>query len=193
MSANDALSFRIETKLAGTSYWDNVRLIGPPCYVYAMPLAFQHKDPEEVLIQTGGWNEGNERPCDDRGDTYPYKALDASNYTVDYDSVLGIRLLRFTVALPVGYRIRLHGSEYMATVSADTDTIPLNPPQLNVLYPLAARELFESLAMNVGINSSAGKEYLEQAAFMNAKWLREKARAGQKLFSMGINYGNWRY
>ncbi len=189
-TSDDTLSFRIEVKGVGTAYWDNVRLMGPECYVYALPLAFQNKPPEQVLIQTGGWAEGNERPCDDRGDTHPYQQF--VGWKVEYDTVLGLWLLRLTEAVSPGYRIRLKGMEYIGTLTSDTDTVPLNPPQLTVLYPLAAQLLYESLARNTP-DSGQKASYMGMAADCERDYNKARLAHGFARPKSQIDYGNWRY
>ncbi len=193
MSDCDIITAAIQVNTGNTNaYWDNVRLMGPDCYVYALPLAFQNKTPEQVWIQTGSWAHGDERPCDDRGDTYPYQQLSGDAWKVEYDTTLGLWLLRLNTTLPIGYRMRLKGTEYIGTVTSDTDTVPLNPPQLNVLYPLAAQVLYESLARNTP-DSGQKASYMGMAADCERDYNKARLAHGFARPKSQVDYGNWRY
>ena len=140
-----SISFRCEVNTGNTTaYFAKVRVIGPPNSKYLLPLAFSLEPPTRLALQNVGTAHGNERPCDDLWETYPY--VDVSGWKVAYDDADGNWYLRFINWLPpAGYTMKLYGKEYLSTVSADTDTVPFEAAQAEVLYAKASEILERKL------------------------------------------------
>ena len=173
----------------GVAYIDQGRILSTHVSTYVLPSVFQNKPPERVLIQTYGvTSTSDEAPCDDLGETAPYREW--TQWRAEYDEDLGLWLLRFTQVPPVGYKIRLVGTEYIGTVTSDSDTVPLNQPQLNLLYPLAAYRLHMRLAYDS--TGQAREDYLKKAA---DNWRDYQILLGahrQLRPKVVPDFGNWR-
>lgn len=173
----------------GIAYIDQGRLLWPFTSVYLLPTVLANKMPERVLVQDAGLpSVSKEIPADDIGETWPF--IDWPHVRYEYDQNIGIWLIRFTQKPLVGRKIRLQGSEYISTVTSDTDVVPLNQPQLNLLYPWAAFRLFERLAN--GSEGSTREEYQRKGAAAKDDYNRMKGVLGLTKPKRQINFGDWR-
>ncbi len=173
-----------------TAYFDGARVLSSDVSTYVLPGAFLNKPPAEVWLQNYGKTSGDESPCDDFGETYPFSRF--LGCRPEYDNDRGVWLLRLTQRPTTGYRLRLVGDEYPAELAADTDTVPLEHSQLNLLYRKAAELLFERLA-NGTTNLTAKQDYLSKMQIEATKYALLKPRVAMPGYILHANYGNWKW
>lgn len=137
-----------------TTYWDGVRLLGPPCYRYWLP--YNMIDLDQVWLQRWGGqqNDGSvtSEPADDwDSEQSPYFPL--LSWRVEDDGT--DQKLYTHQSLPSGYKLRLVGRKYLGALSADTDTVEINAPQTLILVALAVAEFFKAQASVVAAAEAA--------------------------------------
>ena len=185
------ISFRcyVDTSDA-TAYWDDVRVLSGRVSTLVLPSAFERKVPTSVMVQRVGYASTNEEPCDDRGETYPFQTWPWVDYDDDHDN--DRLLLRFTKVPAQGYRLRLRGDEYLATLSADTDTVRIEAGQLNMLYAYAAYRLYSRVAGSPEVSGNSRKEFEEKAEYKFKEYNYLRLRHAQILPLAHTNWGSYR-
>lgn len=144
-AATKTIAFRVYGDVGSTTaYIDNARAIGGDVSEIPLPTEIITNDIEKVYIQNlSGELTSPERPCDDLG--WVNQPTEWTDWKVRYDNRLGLWLLSFTEKPLPGYKIRIQAKEYAAKLSSDTDTVPFDEVQLNLLYPYAAYRMFKAL------------------------------------------------
>ncbi len=188
----NSISFRLNVDTGNTTaYFDGARVLSTDVSTYVMPGAFLNKPPREVWLQNYGKTSGDESPCDDFGETYPFTPL--SGWWPEYDNDRTVWLLRLQTRPTTGYRLRLVGDEYPAELSADTDTVPLEQPHLNLLYRKAAELLYERLANQLPADNPGRNEYLSKMQVEAGKYAALRPRVAMSGHVAYANYGNWKW
>ncbi len=128
--------FRVLTN-AKYAYFDNARVTGKSLNDYYLPTAFNNGSLAKVRVQITG---GREDICDDIGSV---AWCDVTGWNVFYDGAN--KYLRLP-SIGSGSRIELTGTGQLEdTLSADTDTMAVDEPQLSLLTSYACMCLYQNL------------------------------------------------
>lgn len=182
-----ALVFSLYSDTATAALFDYARVLSPNVNTYVVPSTWKQTHPQNVSFQVSGAPSGNEQLCDDQREIAEFNPLTDVEWS--YDTDLGAWLMFTPTKPPVGYKFKLEGDEVIADLSAETDTVPLNTPQLTLLYPLIAKHLFTRLGD--GTSGAAADEYYKKAAIKDGIYQRLRASLGQETQAPRVNYGNW--
>jgi len=140
--------FRVHTKDA-TCYFDDARVNGRNFYEYLLPTTFGTLS--QVYIQTSGYSDD---ACDD---LHPRYWSDPIEFRINYDGT--DKYVRLDALYASPRRIRLIGHCALEDLSASTDTVSLDDPEVNLLVTYAAMKLYEQVR---GTVSSEDKSLMNE-------------------------------
>lgn len=125
--------------LTNTQYgfFDAARVTGRDIYEYLLPKDFQNGSISEVYIQTHGYSD---EKCDDLQPREWAKIYDWKIITHGTEKYLVLPAGQFSENL----QIRLIGTAPLESLSASSDTISLDDPEVNLLIAFAKYKLYQA-------------------------------------------------
>jgi len=130
------LTASLEMDAAATAYWDNVAMFGVPVHQYLLPTGIQRVS--QVFV-------GNDWEEYEYQDDYEVPRAQWESYLIN-----GSYYLRFTTPVIAKRKLRVVGYGYFTDLSADTDTLDLEPKQGDTIFTGAAAYLLKSMAQGKG-------------------------------------------
>lgn len=130
--------FRVHTNAAYT-YFDNARVNGISIYELLLPDEFQDGNLYQVHKQTSSYSDD---PCDD---ITPEFGEELWGWTTESDGTY--KYLRLDTSYGDNYSLKLVGITPLESVSAGTDTISLDDPQVDLIIAYSKYKLFQRKAI----------------------------------------------
>lgn len=147
-------------------YFDQPRVTGQDLHEYLLPEDFQTGHLLRVFLQTSGYAED---ACDD---LHPRDWERLFSYNL-YDVLIGTtfyKYLRLNYLFSSKRQLRLIGTGMLEELSADTDTITLDEPEVRLLIAYAKYKLFQ--VEQVPISSEDIARYGSASAMAYAEYQR---------------------
>lgn len=157
-----------------TAYAQQARITGLNVRRYLLPTAF--KELRTVSLQNTGDTDFTADTglamCDATGGDITWTPLSKYEWDIEDDGT--DKWLVFKIDLPDERRLKLAGNKYISTLSAETGTIELDPPQTNVVAAKTTALLYRSYA-----NDVSSKNY-ERYQSLADRWEVETLRLKTK-------------
>ena len=126
--------FRVHTT-AKYAYFDNARAIGDSLYELLLPSDLQKGHLSQAWLQSSSYSDD---PCDDINPKFDNQLFD---WFISEDA--GYKYLKPNETLSSAYLLELVGYSPLENLTADTDTITLEDPKINLLIALAKYKLYQ--------------------------------------------------